>query len=574
MILQPNDPRFGITGNTFVSPYPDEGSLSDPRFIAQLKQVGSEGLLSRYQAEAWDGAQRVLMRKSWTSPFAGGIRSDWLPKVAAVAKVTATGAEVVHGLFAKPPFPVSADSKKLGTAAAQVGLVAAQAVLTGVPIVGNILKAAVGIGTFIWKLANRGKEERELTVPWQEFSRATDADTVNAVLGEYMAGTDWTPFFMPSVAWEDSQGFSLETTEQGDNTRAFGVFSPDGEPLYAGGLGMMPGTEQIADIIQVAQVWSGAGGKRRDVVTNVGAYLPSVSQFAVGAWQSASRAGNPDMYKVRAGDLADAWTSFFDRLFADAFDRYAGLGVNDFGQRVFWSKALAPYVVVAQGKFNQLGLNVADLDGPYITPDIFSNDFVPFAEGTRYERPDIFYIEPACRKVKQRQKAMLSRSLVCALVRPREVGILPAFAAFKDKSAALSPGYANFGEELRDYCDEMRALLLKHPERYKLAQIKPGAGFMERYAPDVLDVDPPFAAKLEESFTSAALPLKVKEKLGLAWEPLEPNAPPAGPEQTPGGGSPFPIVEEAGWWATYWPLVLTLGTAAAGAGYGVYTETR
>lgn len=572
MILKPNDPRFGATTDVYVSPFPDEGSLADPKFVASLRAIGNasssgEGLLAQYQAQAWDETQRVLTRKAWTSPFAGGIRSDWLDRVAVVAKGTKHGSEVVQGLFAKPPFPISSSAEAMGNAAAQVGLVAAQAVLTSVSVVGPILKAAIGVGRFFWRLANQSEDERELEVPWQEFSRETDADAVNKVLATYALGTDWTQLFMPAVDWK-AGGWSLEKTDKGDNTRAFGVFSPSGDPRYAGGIGMMPGTQQIADVVQVAQVWQGTGGKRRDAVTNVGAFWPSVSQYATGAWQACSRSANPDMYKVRAGDLADAWTSFFDSLFEDAFDRYGSLGVNDWTQKIFLSKALAPYVVAVQGSFNQLGLNVGELDGPYVTPEIFSDDFVGLSKQTHYERPDAFYIRPACREVKRRQKSALARTLVCALVRPRDIGNLPAFAAFNDSSEPLSPGYSTFGEELRDYCDEMRALLLKHPDRYKLAKVKPGSvTFDNRYAPDVLDVDPQYAAELEKSFTSTGLDFKMKDPLGLAVEPLEPNAPTPGPDQAPGGGPPFPVPPDSdGWWRRHWPIVATLTGIAGAAG--------
>lgn len=574
MILEPSDPRFGGTADTYVSPFPDEGSLADPKFIASLRMLGDAsggaGLLSQYQAQAWDATQRVLTRKAWTSPFAGGIRSDWLQRVAVVAKAGAGGSEKALGFFARPPFPISDSAQALGTAAAEVGLVAAQAVLTAVPIVGTVLKAAVAVGTFIWNLANRDEETRKLEVPWQEFSRDTDSDAVNKLLAQLALGTDWTPLFMPSIDYSSSRGFSLETTEQGDNTRALGVFSPSGEPLYAGGIGMMPGTEQIADVVQVAQVWSGTG-KRRDAVTNVGAFWPSVSQYATGAWQAVAKGGNPDMYKVRAGDVADAWSAFFDALFGDAFDRYDSLGFNDHAERIFLSKALAPYVVAVGPNWTQLGLNVGQLNGPYVKPGIFGPDFVGLSKDTHYERPDVAFIGPACNEIKRRQKAMLARSLACALVRPRDIGNLPAFAAFGDKSAPLSPGFSTFGEELRDYCDEMRAKLLTHPARYELAQVKPGAMTIgEKWAPDVEAVDPPYAAKLEASFTSGG-DFTTAQPKGLT---LEPNAPTPGPDLAPGGGPPFPGVPERSWLAKHWPLVLGLGPGVAAAGVGIWRATR
>ena len=473
-ILATNAPELGDTGEDYVSPFPSGESLASEKFTALLEQVAKvtgdpEGATSRMQAQAWDRSQRVLMRARFTSPFAGGIRTDWLPRVAAVVRVGQS--DVVRGLFADPPFPVSTDSKKLLSAAGQVGLVAAQGVLTAVPIVNTVMRAAVGVGRFFWRLANADEEQRELEVPWQTFTRATDEDAINQLVRPLMQGTDWTPLFFPALEAGD---FRMEGTDKGGHTRAFGVFSPSGEPRAGAGFGFQPGTEQMTDVVQIANAYKGTTD-RRDVRSDVGSFWPSVSQFATGAWAMAQQAGNPDMYKVRAGELGDAWSEYYDALFSGGFDQYDGYGVNQWEDRLYLSKLLARFVVVKQKAFTQFGLTTDDLGNPYVTPEIFSDSFVPLAQGATYHRPDDFFILPATRALKQRQKSMLARTVVCALVRPTEVGNLPPFAAFLDKSAPLSAGFDTFGDELVAYCLEMRAELLKHAARYELAHLVPGS---------------------------------------------------------------------------------------------------
>lgn len=561
-VLAPTDPILGDTGETYVSPFPSSDAYASAKFKSLLEAATSgnpEAIASRWQVDAWDRAQRVLMRRRFTAELAGGIRSDWLPAVASVLEEG--GLELVRGMFSAPQYTASTNADAYVDRALDVGLQLAQNVLSNVPILGLVFRAAVGVGRFMWKLANRSKEEIELRVPWQEYSKPLDEDVVNTGLSALMEGIDWTPLYWPALDWKSPSGFRMEKTKRGGQTRAFGVWTPSGEPnATAGGLGFMPGTEQLTDVIQVAQVWAGTGGKRRDAVTDVGAFLPSVSQFGTSAWAMVNRQGNPDMFKVRAGELADAWRGYFDALFADAFGQYEGLGVNDFEARTFLSKLLAPLVVAKGSNYTRLGINVEELGGPYITPEIFDPGFVGFSSSVSYARPDDALILPALGVLKQRQKSMLARSLACALVRPVEVAGMPAFAAFEDSSAPLTGGHSTFGEELRAYCLEMREVLLTHPQRFRLAQPKPGSITFERWAPDVRAVDPVYAAKLEATFGSG-IGFAAPKVLGLGVD-LDNDAPPPGPELEPEGGPPW--LPGAGGWLRRWGAPIGAGILAAG----------
>lgn len=99
---------------------------------------------------------------------------------------------------------------------------------------------------------------------------------------------------------------------------------------------------------------------------------------------------------------------------------------------------------------------------------------------TSYRRPDEVITSPACDRLAELQLRCLEETLVCAYVRPDDVGDLPAFGAFKGPKG--SPG-----AKLAAKCREMRDVLLGHEARY-LVILK-----------DVDPIDPVFAKKLRAS---------------------------------------------------------------------------
>lgn len=544
-VLPPNDPRFGAKPDEpFVSPFPSRDAQESPFFQKILRQVETlpntppEGLLAARQAEAWTRANRLLMFHRLTGPFAGGLRRDWLPDVLHLEEVQ--GVKVAGGLFANVQFPSSAKKDDLSRAALEAGLTIAQNILSAVPIVGNILSAAIGVARFIAGLFVRGSpEEIPLRVPWVEYSRDLDEDVVNHVLTEAMKGTDWTELYMPALDYTAGRGFSMERTRKGGPRRAFGVFTGGGEPDFRGGLGFMPGTERLTQIIQVATV-SHQSHTRRDAVTDVGSFLPSVSQTLTGTWAMVTKVGNPDMYKVKAGELADAWEAYFGRFFADAFDQYNrfDLGTDGWSGKIFLSKALSPLVVIEpKNGDREFGVDISRLPGPFVRPGIFER-----RGDMTYLRPDQAYIGPALQALKRQQKAALARSLVCALVRPVQVRGRPAFAAFEDRSAPLSSGFATFGEELRAYCLEMRKKLLEHPARFELAAFGPTpaeARRLKRWAPDVEAVDPPYHDQLQPTLGSGSQFTSRPEPIDVERSPLESGAPKTRAPRGPEGGAVF-----------------------------------
>lgn len=581
VVLANTDPVFNATPADYKSPMPSADSLASPSFRSAIRNMGGAAAVARDQAEAWNRTQRVLLRDAWTSPAAGGVRSSVLDEIAWTSD--AGGSDVARGLFADVAWPASTSSADLKDAAIETGLSAAQSVLSAVPVVGGILSAAVGVGRFFWRLSGAPEDEAKLIVPWTQFSRDTDEDWVNGPIRSMMEGVDWSPMWSPTLDWV-SRGFALEGTSQGANTRAFGVFDVSGDPRHGGGVGMMPGTEKIADVIQIAQAWEGTGGKRRDATTAVGSFLPSVSQYATGLWSMVQRWGGAEMYKVRAGELEGAWEQYFGALFTDGFAAYAQLRPKDRADKIYLSKCLAQFVVAISKKgVTQLGLSVDGMNGPYVTPGIFGNDFDGFVSTTKYEMPNQTFTGPACRRVRRRQLSALSRTVVCALVRPVAVGSMQPYGAFLDASAADTGG-GTYGAQLRDECLAMRELLLTHPERYHLAKPKPGAFGGQQWAPDVRAVDPEYAARLEATFGDAGSlgpnPAGAPGPLGMASPspaPFGTGGAPGPAPSPPGGGSPFPAGDQDGFFARHWRRhwwVVVGGGAAASVGAAVALGKR
>lgn len=560
-VLRPGDERLGANPDReFISPFPSSeanlsaifGSLQD--MVATLPGASPGGVMAAAQAKAWTSAQRRLMFDRVTSEQAGGIRMDWLPKVANIAK---SGA--VEGLFANAQFPPSTSENKLGKSLAKVGLDVGLSILTAVPVYGQILKAAVAVGAFIAGLFKKKEEEIILEVPWEQYCRNLDQDVVNRILPPVMGNVDWTFMYMPALDW--AQGFDLERTKKGGETRAWGVFhQQSGDPLPGPGAGMMPGTERLTQTMQVAMTYRGPTS-RMDAITDVGSFWPATSQFLTGTWSMADKLGNPDMYKVRASELRDAWRSYFETMFADAWARWGEYNDPD---TIFLAKMLGSFLYSKDEGFpdDTAGrVNLASFGTAWMTPDLFQKDFNP---GKVYKTVEQMFVRPALTRLMKRQKSALARSLVCALVRPNDVGELPRFAAFDDKGPALDSKFANFGAELRDEAKRMRQILLTHPDRYELARTKPGAMTLSGplVTPDVRVADPKYANKLEATLGSGGF-LKARTKLDPVLDKDVPEGPDAEP---PGGGSPFPFPKRRTLRKYVYPIAASLGIAGGAVG--------
>ena len=555
MLLATNDPVVkDILRDEFVSPFPSNSEQKSAKWSALASS--SAGYLSQAQASAQAKAMQVIMAEKLTSALGGGVPAQWMPQLVYEAEEESIfGEGLVRGMFSVVSFPDSDDPAVLQKAALEMGFAGAvQFVSSFGGIYGQMLGAAVKAAKFFSSLMQQDEEVQRLSIPWVEYSRDTDEGVVKRAR-VLIRSADWTDIFAPAM--DAKAGFRLADTDEGDETRAWAPMSPGGSLRYSSGFGFMPGTEKMADLVQVARIYGRGplGSKRIDRVTNTGDYYPAFNQFATGLWDQVTRNGNPDMYKVRIGELREAWRYYFETFFGDGVEQLRSASSFTVDQLLL-SKCLTPFIVrTSRDNLITLGTDVSGF-GNLNLKDLWNPGGEQRIEGCDLCRTDtlssvyVALIEPALVRAMKRQKIGLARSLACAYVRPRKVDGMEAFAAFRDTSPGLEDPSKTWGEELRDYCDEMRPLFLVHRDRYRVRN------------KDVKIIDPAFEEKLRAS--KGITPDLGVAGIPLDAEPLDPEAAKEPKPVPPGGGAPFEGFEASP--ATFKPRPGLLPTAARVAG--------
>jgi hypothetical protein len=582
-VLSPNDSIFQDVPDRFFSPFPSNAAQASGKFAAIASD--STGYLSAAQATAWQDALRMGMREVATSSVAGGFRNQWLTEIA-IPQEGWGGAQFWDGLFAKVSFQESTNKNSLLDDMQATGFdMAINFISARTGVYGQIFKAAIDIGKYFWKLARESEDIKLITVPWQEYSRDSDEDLINSFLLTLMRGVDWTPIFSPAM--DPRSTFKLAETSHGGNTRAFGAWGGGDQPDYTSGWGFQPGTQQMADVIQLAY----PGHKKYDIITNIGTFYPATCQYATAAENFINRVGSADMYKIQPAWLEKKWNDYYDGFFDDGFGQ-----LKSWENKVTSEENLLDKRMLAKAIWQ--GIWRVDTKGPMkgvpIFPGLlpeamgdniyaFTNDYL-FLDGghnnllinSNLSPVNKGAIAPALKALRKRQMSCLAHSLVCAYVRPRSLSnSKPAFAAFEDPGPADDPRFKSWGEELVARCDAMRELFLKHMDRYKVRTA------------DVMMVDPKFGERLRSSKRKAP-------DFGFApppFEPLDPDAPTPPPSKGPSGGAPGgmasgitaegldetpnrPPVDEKGRFGTGTKVAAGLLVAAGGLGYAGHRMHR
>lgn len=431
-------PIFDQLPTQFESFFPSEESFADGKLASVFARAGGSGadLLTRVQAESiTQGLQLVQQQKA---VLVGDFLTSRMPDLVGFA-TDMWGQKVPRGLFASVPFPASAIEDPLLNAMAGVGLNLALNAISAIPIVGKIIGLIVNIGMALARLFKAQDADPELPpllVPWSKYSRALDEDLVNKGLILTTAGrVDWTHVWLPGLggAW------SYERASDGGGKEMPGarVFAPlDGKQVgwsRGVGLGAIPNTLRVAGPVQTLVdnrlrdlAYSGdqeaksqynlqmryilRGDERKKAeglgvynellrpptVIDTGAFYPAFSGIAGQLWQQVQQRGNPDMFKVQANTVRDAWQEYWGAFFEDAFGILAGLMKKKSGDdQAHWLwAALAPYICVIQQNGKSVTLGMAGIDrvhpGPLITPKIFTKGYGP---GTPELRTPALYAE-------------------------------------------------------------------------------------------------------------------------------------------------------------------------------------
>ncbi|MBK8262657.1 MAG: hypothetical protein IPK80_15150 [Nannocystis sp.] len=355
--------------------------------------------------------------------------------------------------------------------------------------VGKIAAAVIGFAREIIQLIKQRRlikeddaQRREALAyaklpPLQEPDTQVDAWYVDQVLRPLMEGPSWTPIFSPrfdSDSWvgiERNGGFAFAPGRDENGVDDFGrarrVFTA------SGGIGFIPGLDQIASVVQVAhdreilKRWSGGSWPiHPQMVTDVGKFFVNTGRLAAVAWAWATEVdASPDLYKLHLGALHERWKRYCDGgrryLLDNAKDWRENLGkgrVLSDDRRYLAGSAIGCAIgawrcLPKDNGYSLLSAGVRgdELRGPGLGRQVLGCVMDPpamdaYASGqacftTIYEERIQKVLDEALR----RQRYFLRHSLVSAYVRAD-------FDAFRDV-------------KIRDALLGARKILLEHPDR-------------------------------------------------------------------------------------------------------------
>jgi hypothetical protein len=356
--------------------------------------------------------------------------------------------------------------------------------------IGKIAAAVIGFARSIVQIIKQRREIREDDAkrrealayarlpPLQEPDTQVDAWYVDQVLRPLMEGPSWTPIFSPRfdadewVGVERNGGFAFAPGTHALGEDEFGrsnkVFSA------SGGVGFVPGLDQIASVVQVAQerdrlyAWNGGPWPiHPEDVTDVGKFFVNTGRLAAIAWAWATEVdGSPDLYKVHIAALHEKW-----KRYCDGGRRYLEDNAKDWRENLGKGRVLnsndrqylaGSAIGCAIGAWRCLpkdngysllsaGVRGEELRGPAFGRQVLGCIMDPpamdaYASGqacftTIYEERIQKVLDEALR----RQRYFLRHSLVSAYVRAD-------FDAFRDV-------------KIRDALISARKILLEHPDR-------------------------------------------------------------------------------------------------------------
>jgi hypothetical protein len=604
---------FDQLPDEFQSFFPSEQSLADGKLASILERSGGStgaDLMTQIQAKSvTQGLQLVLREKAI---YAGDFLSEKMPEI-----VTFTsdnfGLKVPQGLFASVPFPATILEDPLLNAMAGVGMKLALDAVSAIPVAGKIIALIVNIGLALAKLFGAGEKDPEvppLLLPWTKYQRDPDEDLVNKGLMTTASKVDWTTIWLPGLGgtWSFERAADAQGKEM-PSARVYAALAGKSVGWSKGtGFGALPNTLRVAGPVQTTpdpraeaagmEKFIVRGKDREDAeglgvftqlyrpptVIDTGAFFPAFAGIAGQLWQQVQQRGNPDMFKVSALKVRDAWQDYWGAFFDDAFGLIKQMGnkkgASDDQIRWLWA-ALTPYICVIQQNGKSITLGMRNIHrvhpGPLVTPNIFTNGpgdpryntagLYSVVEGGKWDGTqlqgtgDMAVISwddqiispsrasgkhPLDSKIIVRavpwpageermsyyqppDKAIITPAcdaLRRAQLRCLESTLVCAYVrpdAAKGKHGEILPAYAAFvgDDELRNRCRDVRELLLKHDARFDVSLA------------DVDAVDPAFAARLRAAGAGkvqGGLKLKASGK-PLVETPSGKDEPPIAPAE-------------------------------------------
>lgn len=401
---------FAAVPDVFTSSYPSDDALAEGQLGALLTyaQGTTPELFSRLQAETLTGGlQRVLREKA---TLAGDFLTKDLPLLAYFKTDALLGQIVPQGLFGPPSFPSSLIADDFVASMVDVGLDMAMNMISAVPIVGRFAQLFCNIGIAVAEMftGDEPLPEIPLLVPWSVYTRTTDEELVDTFLvKQYGGASDWTPVWLPALGgtWRYERASDKEGKEM-DGAWIYAPITQKGVgkgvvDWTPPGLGAIPNTMRQAGPVQTYRPPGNDPNPymaitetknanyvelaRAPRIIDTGAFKPAFSAIAGQLWQQVAQPGSPDMFKVRALALRDAWQDYWGAFFEDAFATM-NKGDDDYQSQWLWA-ALTPYICLIQQQGKRVLLGMRNITRPHngrlITPKIFEPGHGPATIATR-----------------------------------------------------------------------------------------------------------------------------------------------------------------------------------------------
>lgn len=328
-------PTYGMLSNALLNPA-NNAALGKLELL-NAQQCKDLQLASRY---IFEGLSVFRAGKATGLPelMLGGLK-DLMKSVEVEASLP--DAEVFDRVL-NANTPREAAGYVLGSALALLGI--------SVPVVGAIAGLVVGLATAIYRALERGtmvndpESEAAKNLLYQYFPplQIADADTdaalVNGVIRPAMESGDWTHLYMPrwQGEWHGEErdgGFQFGCGTAIASEKFDGSMGESFDPT--GGLGCVPGTATIVDLVQVclphkpaqrndvAKAFYGflRGGKDprnadpagvlgKSRVFDTGAFYPMSARLCGMLWTWIMQRDNPMMFRVDPLRLAPKWRKY------------------------------------------------------------------------------------------------------------------------------------------------------------------------------------------------------------------------------------------------------------------------
>lgn len=336
-LINDGEEIFSHVDGEYTSKFPSKDSLASARFSSLIKENNGKNPQATNFAR-W-GMENFISALQYTEKARAVNVGDLLTKeLAKVAELkTGVGGRYVWGLFAAVNVPKTLDFQTLVNVGFEVGFKASLGVLAaGVPGIGTVAAGVIAAAYKLERTLDDWLQTRDppATLPWEEYSRDTDEDTVNLFLDNIAGTVDWTPLFMPPVDDEPWQ-FARRSSDKKITGIIFAPVRNGKVAWSSSNYGCMPNSSRVMGVAQstlnplphdgvLDRLLDGQGRQTPPIpwrvdTTMTGDYSPALGQLGLALGRQLE-AASPETFRVDVEQLKRYWKSCSDNLFETGFD--------------------------------------------------------------------------------------------------------------------------------------------------------------------------------------------------------------------------------------------------------------